>query len=73
MLIRVGKDYKNVSHIDSRGAVGDKGWHDELHPKSCVFKEIARAFEQCINDEAPQKVYVVSKVTKKISNRNKKS
>ena len=65
MLIRVGKDYGNVYHIDSRGFVAPKEWYDELHPKSGIFKKIARVFELCIDKskEFPnRKVYKVRKL-----------
>ncbi len=49
MLIRVGKDYKNVHHIDLRGVVNpNKGWHDELHPNSRSFEKIAELYIKCI-------------------------
>jgi hypothetical protein len=50
MLIRVGKDYKNVNHIDIRGVVdADKGWHDELHPNNRSFEKIAELYIKNIN------------------------
>ncbi len=53
MLIRVGKKYKNVYHIDSRGSVSSEtGWYNELHPNSQEFGKIARAFEECIENES---------------------
>ena len=61
MIIAVGKEYKNVYHIDSRGAVNEKnGWYNELHPKSHEFKKIAAVFEKCIESkDRNKKVYKV--------------
>ncbi len=62
MLIEVGAEYDNVYHIDSRGAVNvNKGWYNELHPKSSEFKKIASVFEKCI--ESTDKVKKIYKVT----------
>ena len=56
MLIKVGAEYKNVYHIDSREFVDPKkGWYNELHPKSKEFKIIASVFEKCIETENPSK------------------
>ncbi len=56
MLIDVGKEYDNVFHIDCRGFVDpENGWFDELHPKSRVFKKIARVFTKCIEADNPDK------------------
>ncbi len=62
MLIDVGREYENVYHIDSRGAVDEKkGWYDELHPKSKQFKRIASVFEECIEStDKNKKIYKVS-------------
>ena len=52
MLIRVGAQYQNVCHIDSRGSVDPKtGWYNELHPNSKEFKKIAQVFQECIEAE----------------------
>ena len=52
MLIEVGKEYKNVYHIDCRGAVNEKrGWYNELHPHSKEFKKIAKVFEMCVESK----------------------
>jgi hypothetical protein len=66
MMIETGEvfekmaGYKCVFHIDSRGAVGENGWTDELHPLPGQFKKIAAAFVRCINDKSPsQLVYPV--------------
>ncbi len=61
MLIEVGSKYKNVYHIDSRGAVDPKkGWFDELHPKSKEFGKIAHVFEKCIEStDTDKKIYRV--------------
>ncbi|MGD2035995.1 MAG: hypothetical protein PVF73_13110 [Bacteroidales bacterium] len=55
MLIEVGGNYKNVYHIDSRGAVTGKGWYDELHPRSVEFRRIASVYEKCIESTDTQK------------------
>ncbi len=60
MLIDVGKERKQVSHIDSRGALEDNEWADELHPNGKAFKRIACTFLECINSTDPgKKVYKV--------------
>lgn len=56
MIIKVGAQYKNVYHIDSRGSVDEKkGWYNELHPHSNEFKKIADVFEECIESSGTQK------------------
>ncbi|WP_044211262.1 SGNH/GDSL hydrolase family protein [Flammeovirga sp. OC4] len=51
-LISLGKQYKNVYHIDCRGAIDPKkGWNDELHPTSKEFKVIADVYKKCIEGE----------------------
>lgn len=61
MLIEAGSKYKNVYHIDIRGAVDpEKGWFDELHPKSKEFGKIARVFRKCIESrDTDKKLYKV--------------
>lgn len=55
MMIEVGELFQGIAgydcvfHIDSRGAVGDKGWTDELHPLPKNFKKTGESFIQCIN------------------------
>lgn len=55
MMIEVGEVFQGIAgydcvfHIDSRGAVGDKGWTDELHPLPENFKRTGASFIQCIN------------------------
>jgi hypothetical protein len=61
MLIELGKEYDNVYHVDARGITayyeklkGKKPgsyWHDELHPKSKVFKIIADVYSDIIDDK----------------------
>ncbi len=59
MMIETGEvfekiaGYKCVFHIDSRGAIGSKGWTDELHPLPKNFKKTAQAFIRCIKDNNP--------------------
>ena len=60
MLEEVGADYENVYHIDCRGVTGEDDWYDELHPKSKIFRKIARTYKQCIeNKVCEKKVYRV--------------
>jgi hypothetical protein len=52
----------SVYHVDSRGAIGEDGWTDELHPLPQNFKRVGETFIKCINHE-PNKhgqVYVVN-------------
>jgi hypothetical protein len=55
MLIKVAthcnkhKGSNFVFHIDSRAAVLENEWADELHPFSRAFKRIGQAFVDCIN------------------------
>ncbi len=55
MLIGVGKGRKQVCHIDSRGALEDHEWADELHPNGKAFKRIASTFVECIDSTDPGK------------------
>lgn len=60
LLIDIGKPLENVYHIDSRGALQDEEWADELHAYSKGFKRIAEAYSECINsDNQSQKVFKV--------------
>ena len=71
MLIELGKEYKNIYHVDSRGLTSSyeklKGkkpgafWYDELHPRPKVFKDISKAYTHVIRGDIPtdQKVIVV--------------
>jgi len=55
MMIETGQifqrqaGYNCVFHIDSRDAIGDDGWTDELHPLPENFKKTGKAFIDCIN------------------------
>ena len=68
MMIEIGgsfntEEYHPVSHIDSRGSVGEDGWTDELHPKPTHFIKTGRLFIDCINQTvkpAYENVYVVN-------------
>jgi len=68
MMIYTGylfsKSYPNsVYHIDSRGAVGERGWSDELHPLPSKFMRIGETFIHCIRrDQSPtfDHTYVVN-------------
>ena len=55
MLIGVGKGRKQVYHIDSRGALADHEWADELHPNGKAFRRIARTFMECLDSTDPGK------------------
>ncbi len=55
MLIDVGKGRKQVYHVDSRGALDDHEWADELHPNGKAFRRIARTFMECIESTDPEK------------------
>ncbi|TAL67847.1 MAG: hypothetical protein EPN82_13055 [Bacteroidetes bacterium] len=52
LLIDIGKPLNNVYHIDSRGALKDEDWADELHAYSKGFKRIAEVYSKCINSIA---------------------
>jgi hypothetical protein len=59
MLIKIAlkPDYKNVFHIDCRGACNNyHDWYDELHPKSGVFKKIAQRYQDCIDGKVTSKI-----------------
>jgi len=61
MLIEFGKEYSNVFHADVRGFTKfyekyrhkkpGYYWHDELHPKSQVFKEISKIYYDIIEND----------------------
>ncbi|MGY5355016.1 hypothetical protein [Wenyingzhuangia sp. IMCC45467] len=61
VLVALAENYKNVYHIDSRGAVNKyKGWYNELHPTSKEFKKISKTFKKCIeSNHLEKKVYKV--------------
>lgn len=66
MLIRTGGEFDNIYHIDIRGTAKEKkDWHNEIHPKSKKFEEIAETYEDCINkplDKPPKdRVFECSK------------
>jgi hypothetical protein len=59
MLIKIATkpDYRNVFHIDCRGACrNNNDWYDELHPKSRIFKRIAKLYQDCIDHKTTSKV-----------------
>ena len=72
MLIELGKEYDNMYHIDLRGFISSyeksnhkrKGfyWHDELHPKSVVFKEIADIYYAIIEEKIPEDHKIVEAI-----------
>ena len=55
MLIDTGKARKHVYHVDSRGALSDNEWADELHPNGKAFRRISRTFLKCIESADPGK------------------
>lgn len=62
MLVNLAKSNqfgKNLSHIDCRGVAGHdiKNWFDEMHVKPKIYKKIANAFVNCIDDNATRDVY----------------
>jgi len=69
MMIGIGRYFNSVrsgsvSHIDSRGTVGNGGWTDELHPKPVHFMKTAKVFIGCINrtiEPDYEHVYIVTK------------
>ena len=72
MLIELGKEYDNVYHVDIRGFTHffenykhkKRGyyWHDELHPKSTVFKEISNVYYSIIENKTPQNTRVINAI-----------
>ena len=51
MFIELANHFENVYHIDCRGtATCFEDWFDELHLHSKSFKDIANAYEICINN-----------------------
>ena len=64
MLIELGKEYKNIYHVDVREFNGffevynnkktGTYWYDELHPTDQVFAEISKAYIAIINDQVPK-------------------
>jgi len=54
-----------VFHVDSRGAMGEDGWADELHPLPGNFARIGQTFIDCIQRPASSKhgqVFVVNEL-----------
>lgn len=64
MLIELGKEYKNIYHVDVRGFTNffenhknkksGKYWYDELHPTNEVFAEISNLYIAIINNNIPR-------------------
>ncbi len=58
MMIELGKEFDNIYHMDIRGFTQylekrdnkkkGKYWHDEIHPKSKVYKKISNSYEALI-------------------------
>ena len=71
MLIEIGKEYKNIYHVDVRGFTHyleeynhkkpGAYWYDEMHPTDPVFAQISRVYTAIINNKVPegQKVFNV--------------
>jgi hypothetical protein len=59
MLVKmaVKPEYPNLFHMDCRGVCTSRhDWYDELHPKSLVFKKIAKKYCDCIDGIFREKV-----------------
>ncbi len=52
VFIDLAHTFKQVYHIDARGVAADKDWWDELHLKDYKFKQVAAAYDFCINENA---------------------
>lgn len=48
MLEDVASHFPQVYYVNARGAVGDGGWHDELHPENGGFEAVAERFVEVI-------------------------
>ena len=48
MLKKLGKGVSNCTYVDCRGAVADNQWHDEIHPNSKGFAQVAKRFHAAI-------------------------
>ncbi|MCD6090263.1 MAG: hypothetical protein J7J72_02070 [Bacteroidales bacterium] len=69
MMIELGKEYKNIYHVDSRGLTAylekrdhkKEGfyWYDELHPKAKVFSVIANTYADIINGKTNPKEHII--------------
>ena len=60
MLINVGSKFSNVFHIDCRGLAKPESWNDELHLKSSCYKDIAKAYIDCVEcEQSDKKVFKV--------------
>lgn len=70
MLIELGKEYKNIYHVDVRGftrflEIHDNKkpgayWYDELHPTNLIFTEISKTYIAIINNDIPKNKRVFS-------------
>jgi len=70
MLIELGKEYKNIYHVDVRGFTSflevynnkkpGTYWFDELHPTNEVFHEISNTYISIINNKVPKQKRVFS-------------
>lgn len=55
-LLEITNCATNVYFIDCRNSVNpQKGWYNELHPTSRAFKEIAKAFQWCIDTDSEKR------------------
>jgi hypothetical protein len=56
IFIDLAKTFENVYHIDARGtALSQDDWWDELHLKPHKFKQVAMAYDYCINENSENK------------------
>lgn len=61
MFVELAEKHVNVYHIDSRGiAREEEDWYDELHLQSHKFMQIAKVYQEVIDNEKPDKVTKVS-------------
>ncbi len=70
MLIELGKEYHNISHVDVRGFTSfleqynhkktGTYWYNELHPSNPVFAEISKTYVAIINNNISKERRVVS-------------
>ena len=61
MLVEIGKEYKNIYHVDVRGFTHylelhdhkkpGAYWYDEMHPINRIFAEIAKVYLAIINNQ----------------------
>ena len=45
-LLNLANQSPRVTYVNVRGTVGDKRWHDELHPTDEGYRDVAKLFEK---------------------------